>query len=77
MIPLGNKIRWKELTSNPDIVVLQGDKDSSVVIMPKTSYNEKLQEMINDGIANGKYQRTSDNTIQDLQIGRASCRERV
>ena len=61
---------WKslqKLTSNPDIVVLQGDKDSSVVIMPKTSYNEKLQEMINDGIANGKYQRTSDNTIQDLQ----------
>ena len=61
---------WKslqKLTCNPDIAVLKGDKDSSVVIIPRTSYNEKLQEMINDGITDGKYRRTSDNTTQDLQ----------
>ena len=61
---------WKslqKLTCNPDIAVLKGDKDSSVVTIPRTSYNEKLQEMINDGITDGKYRRTSDNTTQDLQ----------
>ena len=61
---------WKSLnslTKNPDIAVLKGDKDSTVLILSKTTYKEKLQEMIDDGIAKGKYERTEDNTIKDLQ----------
>ena len=61
---------WKslyKLSHNTDIVVLQGDKDSSVVIMYKQQYIHKLESMIEDGVSDGKYQPTSDNTLQDLK----------
>ena len=53
----------QKLASNPDLVVLSGDKDSSVVIMQRADYVNKLETMIEEGIANGKYVLTEDNTL--------------
>ena len=56
----------REMIQNKDVVVVKGDKDSSVVIMNKLDYLSKLQAMIDDGIKNGTYVETTDNTLQDL-----------
>ena len=48
-------------------MVLSGDKDSSVVIMQRADYVKKLETMIEEGIANGKYVVTEDNTLKDLK----------
>ena len=56
-----------KLASDPDLVVLSGDKDSSVVIMQRADYVNKLETMIEEGIANGKYVVTEDNTLKDLK----------
>ena len=55
------------LSSNPDIAVLQGDKDSTVVILRRDVYNAKIQAIIEEGLLNEKYMETTDNTISDLQ----------
>ena len=49
------------------MVVLSGDKDSSVVIMQRAVYVNKPETMIEEGIANGKYVVTEDNTLKDLK----------
>ncbi|XP_068756063.1 uncharacterized protein [Montipora capricornis] len=49
------------------MVVLSGDKDSSVVIMQRADYVNKLETMIEEGITNGKYMVTEDNTLKDLK----------
>ena len=41
------------MIKNKDIVVVKGDKDSSVVIMKKSDYVTKLDTMIDDGIMKG------------------------
>ena len=51
---------------NKDIVVVKGDKGSSVVIMKKSDYVTKLDTMINDGIMKGTYVETIDNTLKEL-----------
>ena len=38
------------MLQNKNVVVVKGDKDSSVVIMKKSNYVTKLDTMINDGI---------------------------
>ena len=38
-----------------NITILARDKDSTVVIMNKIDYVNKVQGMINDGIVTGKY----------------------
>ena len=43
------------MIQNKDIVVVKGDKDSSIVIMIKSDYVPKLDSMIHDGIMNGTY----------------------
>ena len=48
-----------------NIVILQGDKESSVVIMDK-SY-PKLEDMIEQGISKGIYVKMDDTTLQDLK----------
>ena len=40
----------KVIRENRDIVILSGDKDSSIVIMNKKDYNRKIDDMINEGI---------------------------
>ena len=42
--------KTKSLRDNKNIVILSGDKDSSIVIMNKKDYNKKVEEMINEGI---------------------------
>ena len=57
----------KDLIRNKDIVILKGDKDSSIVIMNKSDYINKLEEMITEGIEKGVYEISEDNTLQDLK----------
>ena len=44
------------------------DKESFVVLIDKTDYQDKLQKMIDDGIKNGIYKVAEDNTIKDLKL---------
>ena len=41
------------MINEKDIVVLKGDKDSSILIMDKVDYVNKFNEMIEDGIRKG------------------------
>ena len=43
----------KPLKTNKDIVLLSGDKDSSVVILDTACYKEKINRLIIDGISKG------------------------
>ena len=52
------------MIQNKDIVVVKGDKDSSVVTMKKSGYVTKLGTMIDDGIMKGTYIETTDNTLK-------------
>ena len=55
----------KNLIQEKDVVVkLQGDKDLLVVILSKTNYIEKLENMVKEGIDKGTYTLTEDNTIK-------------
>ena len=61
---------WKSLrglSENPNITVLRGDKDSTVVIIPREVYIRKLETMIEEGISQGKYETTNDCTLSDLK----------
>ena len=49
-----------KLTNNQDVAVLHGDKDSTVFVMPKTAYINKLQTMIDEATAN--------TTLQDFKF---------
>ena len=40
---------------NKDIVLLSGNKDSSVVILDKACYKEKINRLINDSVSKGAY----------------------
>ena len=57
----------KDIIKYKDIVLLNGDKDSSDVIMIRTNYNNIMQKMIDDGIKNKIYEETTDNTLKDLK----------
>ena len=57
----------KTLIHNKDVVILKGDKDSSIVIMNKADYINKMETMIEDGIENGTYAESGDTTMQDLK----------
>ena len=54
------------MIQNKDIMVVKGDKDSSVVIMKKSDYVTKLDTMIDDGIRKGTNVETTDNTLKEL-----------
>ena len=47
--------------------MVSGDKESCVVIMNKSDYQNKMQQMIHDGIRDGIYKVTADNTLDDLK----------
>ena len=57
----------KNIIKDENVAILSGDKDSSIVIMQKDDYNHKLQQMIDEGIKNGIYTRTEDNTLNYLR----------
>ena len=50
------------LINNKNIVVLAADKKTCTVILNRTDYQNKVNNMINEGIAEGKYIETVDNT---------------
>ena len=43
---------------------MKGDKDSSIVILNKTDYIEKLENLVKKGIDKGTYTLTEYNTIK-------------
>ena len=47
--------------------MVPGDKESSAVILNKIDYQNKMQQMINDGIRDGTYKVTVDNNFDDLK----------
>ena len=57
----------KRIIKDPNLVVVSGDKESCVVIMNKSDYQNKVQQMINDWIRDGIYKVTADNTLDDLK----------
>ena len=66
----------KPLKRNKDIVLLSGDKDSSVAILDKSSvailvkasYKEKINRLVNDGISKGIYAiEGNDSTLAGLK----------
>ena len=56
----------KRLIKNEDLVIIPGDIDSCVVVMNKSDYVQKLQQMRNDEIEKGVYAESEDNTIVEL-----------
>ena len=55
------------LINNKNIVVLAADKETCTVILNRTDYQNKVNNMINEGIAEGKYIETVDSTHKDLK----------
>ena len=55
------------LINNKNIVVLAADKEARTVILNRTDYQNKVNNMIDKGIAVGKYIQTVDNTHKDLK----------
>ena len=55
------------LINNKNIAVLAADKVTCAVILNKTDYQNKVNNIINEGIAEGKYIETVDNTHKDLK----------
>ena len=60
------KILVKNLIWKSDIVILRDDKDSSVVIMSRSDYIQKLEGAIEEGVKS-TYKKTEDTTLQDLK----------
>ena len=46
---------------------MKGDKDLLVVILNKTDYTEKLENMVKESTDKGIITLTEDNTIKDLK----------
>ena len=56
------------LIKNKGIKVLEGDKDSSIIIMDSKKYYAKLETMVNEDIKNGICKETTDTTLHDLKV---------
>ena len=53
----------KNIIRKSNIVILRGGKDSSVVIMNRSDYIEKLEGVIEEGVRKGTYKKTEDTTL--------------
>ena len=49
------------------VVILKGDKDSTIVLMNRSDYIEKLKVMIDARMRKGLYEVTNDSTLQGLK----------
>ena len=56
------------MINNNKLAVVSGDKESSVVIMTRPDYNNKLETMLSDGISKGIYAPTEDTTLKGLTL---------
>ena len=50
-----------------NLVILPGDKYSSVIIMNRSDYTKKVELMLQQGISEGKYVKTEDNVSKELK----------
>ena len=57
----------KNLTQEKDVVVMKGDKEFLVIILNKTDYIEKLENMVKEGIDKGADTLAEDNIVKDLK----------
>ena len=57
----------QKLRKDKDMVILSADKKSCTVILKKSDYVWQVDQMIEDGITEGKYIETSNNTLCDLK----------
>ena len=55
------------LIYNENIVILAADKETCTVALNWTDYQNKVDNMIHEGIAEGKYIQTEDNIHNDLK----------
>ena len=58
----------KRIVNDKSLVVVSGDKESCVVLIDQTNYQDNLQKMVDDGIKNGIYKVAEDNTLKDLKL---------
>ena len=58
----------KRIINNKNLVVVSGDKESCIVLIDKTDYQDQLQKMVDDPIKNGIYKVAEDNTLKDLKL---------
>ena len=56
-----------KIRNDNNIVILPGDKDSSVIIMNRSDYTKKVESMLHQGISEGKYIKTEDNILKELK----------
>ena len=57
-----------KLRKNKGIVILSSDKESLTVTLNKNDSVCKVDKKIEDGITDGKYVDTTENTLCDLKI---------
>ena len=62
----------KGIINDSNIAVFSGDKEWCVVIINRTEYFEKLQDMIDEYIENGVYIVTENTTLKYLKLFRSS-----
>ena len=60
----------KRIINNKNLVVVSGDKESCVVLINKTDYQDKVQKMFDDSIKNGIYRVAADNTLRVSRVTR-------
>ena len=58
--------KLKELINNPEVVILEGDKETAIVIMNKSDYVNKMNQMIYEGVVDGTYVESEDSTFENL-----------
>ena len=61
-------INLKDIIRDKDLVIINGDKDSSVVAMNRTDYNNIMQKIADDGIKSKIYEVTTDNNLKNLKF---------
>ena len=57
----------EDMVRDKDLVLLNGDNDSQVVVMNRIDYNNTMQKIIDDGIKSKIYEETADHTFKDLK----------
>ena len=58
---------FSNLINNKSIVILAADKETYTIILNRKDYQHKVNNMINEGIAEGKYIETVEKTHKDLK----------
>ena len=56
----------RKLKQHDDVVLLNADKESCIIILSKIDYVDIVNEMMQDGITKGVYEVTTDNIHKDL-----------